>query len=67
MLGHDQAQIIDAGRRWWSGQLSLRYLAVHVPTNDERDRLTDRSTFPEHVHACQILRVKAQFDAAADQ
>ena len=65
MLGHDQAQVIDAGRRWWSRRLSLRYLAVHVPTNDERDRLTDRSTFPKHVHPRQVLRVEAQFEHLA--
>src|SRR5712691_477926 len=67
MLGQDQAQVIDAGRRWWSGRLSLRYLAVHVPTNDERNGLAHWPTFPEHVHARQILRVEAQLDAAADQ
>jgi hypothetical protein len=45
----------------------LRYLAVHVPPNNEGDRLTNRSTFPEHVHARQILRIETQLDAPTDQ
>jgi hypothetical protein len=45
----------------------LRYLAVHVPLNNEGDRLTNRSTFPEHVHARQILRIETQLDAPTDR
>jgi hypothetical protein len=38
-----------------------------VAADDERDGLTDRSTFPEHVEPGQILRIEAQLDAAADE
>jgi hypothetical protein len=37
MFGHDQAQVIDAGGRWWWSWLGLRHLAVHVATDDERN------------------------------
>ena len=67
MLGQDQAQVIDAGGRRWCGWLGLRHLAVDVATDDERDGLTDRSTFPEHVQPGQILRIEAQLDAATDE
>ena len=40
---------------------------MHVATDDERDRLADRPTFPEHVQAGQILRIEAQLDAPTDQ
>src|SRR5438132_10400687 len=67
MLRLDQAQVIAAGGWWRSGWLGLRYLAVHVAPNNEGDRLTNRSTFPEHVHARQILRIETQLDAPTDQ
>ena len=41
MLGHDQAQVIDARRWWWSGYLGLRHLAMDVATDDERNGLAD--------------------------
>ena len=41
MLSHDQAQVIDARRRWWSRRLSLRDLAMDVPTDDEWDGRDD--------------------------
>ena len=36
-------------------------------TEDERDRLTSRMTFPVHIQAGQILWIEAQFDAPTDQ
>src|SRR5439155_15757586 len=67
MLSHHQAQVIDARRRWWSRRLSLRDLAMDVPTDDEWDGLTNRSSFPEHVQARQVLGIKTQLDASADE
>jgi hypothetical protein len=67
MLGLDQAQVIDAGGRRWSGKLRLGYLTVDVASNDERDCLTDGSAIPEHVQPHQILRVEAQLDAPTNQ
>src|SRR5437763_1920867 len=67
MLGHDRAEVVDAGGRGWCRWLSLRDLAVNVATDDERDSLTDRSTFPKHVETGQVLRVEAQLDAATDE
>src|SRR6266566_8150636 len=40
---------------------------MDVPTEDERDRLTSRMTFPVHVQAGQILRIEAQLDAPTNQ
>ena len=40
---------------------------MHVATEDERDRLTSRMTFPIHVQARQILWIEAQFDAPTNQ
>ena len=37
---------------------------MHVATEDERDRLTRRMTFPVHVQASQILWIEAQLDAS---
>src|SRR5713101_1059394 len=54
-----QAEVIDAGRRWRCRWQSLRHLAMHVATEDERDRLTSRMTFPVHVQARQILWIEA--------
>src|SRR5713101_3529606 len=62
-----QAEVIDAGRRWRCRWQSLRHLAVHVATEDERDRLASRMTFPEHIQARQILWIEAQFDAPTNQ
>src|ERR1700694_3818465 len=62
-----QAEVIDAGRRWRRGWQSLRHLAMHVATEDERDRLASRMTFPVHVQARQILWIEAQFDAPTNQ
>src|SRR2546427_1946500 len=62
-----QAQVIDASRRWWSGWQSLRHLAMHVATDNERDGLAGRMTFPVHVQARQILWIEAQFDAPTNQ
>jgi hypothetical protein len=62
-----QAEVIDAGRRWWCRWLGLRHLAMHVATEDERDRLASRMTFPVHVQARQILGIEAQFDAPTNQ
>jgi hypothetical protein len=62
-----QAEVIDAGRSWWCRWLCLRHLSVHVATEDERDRLTSRTTFPIHVQASQILGIEAQFDAPTNQ
>ena len=67
MLGHDQAQVIDASRGRWCGWQSLWHLAVDVPTDDERDGLANGSTFPEHVQARQFLRVEAQLDTPTDE
>src|ERR1700704_236755 len=50
-----QAEVIDAGRRWWSGSQSLGHLAMHVAAKDERNRLTSRMTLPVHVQASEIL------------
>ena len=36
---------------------------MHMATEDERDRLTRRMTFPVHVQASQILWIEAQLDA----
>src|SRR5712692_364194 len=44
-----QAEVIDAGRRWRRRWQGLRHLAMHVATEDERDRLASRMTFPVHV------------------
>src|SRR5712691_3353972 len=62
-----QAEVIDAGRRWWCRWLGLRHLAVYMATEDERDCLTSRMTFPVHVQARQILWIEAQFDAPSNQ
>src|SRR2546430_10022171 len=62
-----QAEVIDAGRRWWSGWQSLRHLAMHVATEDERDGLASRIPFPVDVQARQILWIEAQFDAPTNQ
>ena len=37
LLGHDQAQVIDAGGRWWWSRLGLRHLAVDVATDEARN------------------------------
>jgi len=62
-----QAEVIDAGRRWRRGWQSLRYLPMHVATEDERDGLASRMPFPVHVQARQILGIEAQFDAPTNQ
>ena len=62
-----QAEVIDAGRRWWCRWLGLRHLAMRVPTEDQGDRLASRMTFPEHVRMRQILWIEAQFDAPTNQ
>lgn len=64
MVSDDEPQVIDAGRRQLRRWLGLWPLAMHVATNDERDGLTDGSTFPKDVQAGQVLRVKAQLDAS---
>src|ERR1700737_2081462 len=40
---------------------------MHVATEDERDRLTSRMTFPKHVQASQILWIEAQLNAPTNQ
>src|SRR6266566_2275732 len=40
---------------------------MHVATEDERDRLASRVTFPVDVQARQILWIEAQFDAPTNQ
>lgn len=67
MLGDDHAQVIDAGRRWRHGWVSLRHLVMYVATNDERNGLADGSTFPGHVQARQVLRIEAELDATIDE
>src|SRR5712692_2562205 len=62
-----QAEVIDAGRGWRRGWQSLRHLAMHMASKDERDRLASRMTFPEHIQARQILWIEAQFDAPTNQ
>src|SRR5713226_5404287 len=62
-----QAEVIDASRRWWRGWQGLRHLAMHVATEDERDGLASRMTFPVHVQTRQILWIEAQFDAPTNQ
>ena len=57
-----QAEVIDAGRCWWSGWQSLRHLAMHVATEDERDGLGSRMPFPVHVH---MLRHSTGYALAA--
>src|SRR6266849_11203426 len=63
---HD-AEVIHAGRRWWTRRQGLRHLPVHVATEDERDRLASRMTFPVHLEAGQVLRIKTQLDAPTNQ
>src|SRR5713226_1700640 len=67
MCRQHQAEVIDAGRRWWCRWLGLRYLAMHVATQDERNRLTSRMALPVHVQAGEILWIEAQFDAPTNQ
>ena len=62
-----QAEVIDASRRWWTGWQGLRHLAMHVATEDERDRLTGRMPFPVHIQAGQIFWIEAQLDAPTNQ
>jgi hypothetical protein len=62
-----QAEVIDAGRCRRSGWQGLRHLTMHVTTEDERDRLASRMTFPVHVQMRQILGIEAQFDAPTNQ
>src|SRR5207245_4600621 len=50
-----QAEVIDARRCMRSRWQGLGHLAMDVATEDERDRLTSRMTFPVHVQAGQIL------------
>ena len=40
---------------------------MHVATEDERDRLASRMTFPVHVETRQIFWIEAQFDASTNQ
>ena len=67
MGGEHQSEVIDAGRRRRCRWQGLRHLAMYVATEDERDRLTSRMTFPVHVQAGQIFGIEAQFDAPTDQ
>ena len=67
MRREHQSEVVDAGRRWWRRWQSLRHLAMHVATEDERDRLTGRMTLPVHLQAGQVLRIEAQFDAPTNQ
>jgi hypothetical protein len=60
-----QAEVIDAGRRHWRRRLSLRHLAVHMPSEDEWDRLASWITFPIDVHPRQVVRIEAQLDSAS--
>jgi hypothetical protein len=48
------------------GALGLRHLAMHVATEDERDRLASRMTFPVHLQTGQVLRIKTQLGAPTD-
>src|SRR6266849_2862200 len=67
MFRQHQAEVIYAGRRWRGRWQSVMHLAVHVATEDKRDRLTSRMTFPVHVQARQILWIEAKFDAPTNQ
>src|SRR5438132_13945629 len=58
---------MDARRCMRSRWQGLGHLAMDVATEDERDRLTSRMTFPVHVHAGQIVRIEAQLDAPTNQ
>src|SRR6202158_6526718 len=58
-----QAEVIDAGRRWRRGWQSLRHLAMHVATEDERDRLASRMTFPVNAQPGQVLGIEREFEA----
>ena len=62
-----QAEVIDAGRRWRRRWQGLGHLAMYVATEDERDRLASRMTFPVHVQTRQILWIEAEFDAPTNQ
>ena len=67
MRRQDDPEVIHTRLRWWGRWLGLRHLAMHVATENERDRLAGRVTFPVHLEARQILRIKAQLDASANQ
>ena len=67
MCREHQAEVIDARRCRRSRWQGLGHLAMDVATEDERDRLTSRMTFPVHVQAGQILRIEAQLDAPTNQ
>jgi hypothetical protein len=40
---------------------------MHVATDDERNCMADRSTFPEHIQMSQIFWIEAQLNARTDQ
>ena len=62
-----QAEVIDAGRRHRRRRLGLWNLPMHMPTEDERDRLASRMAFPIDVHQREALRIKAQLNASSDE
>ena len=67
MRGEHQSEVIDARRRWWRRWQSLRHLAMHVATENERDRRSSRMALPVDVQFGEVLRIEAQFDAPTNQ
>ena len=61
-----QPEVINAGRRCGSRWSGLRHLAMHLATEDERNRLASRMTFPLHVQVGEALRIEARLNEPAD-
>jgi hypothetical protein len=51
----------------WESGPGLRHLAMHLATEDERNRPASRMTFPIHVQAGEVLRIEARLNKPADE